>query len=421
MKTVTEDDLVLLLREAASSYDVPADGPGRVLAAVHEQSAGRGGGSGEGRRSGGGGSTWRPWLLAAAASVLVVLAGGVALSALPDGPLSALSTLPGGRPEAAPAAGSAASDGADQQAEQFSTTSSASRAEGLSLESGRQSLGDAADSSTKSGTDRLLAPVPAAAPRAAAPGAAAQGTPPVAAKGGPAAAAPAPDGAAGRVVKTGEIALVVPDGRVTPTLTAVQRAAKAQGGYVSASSTEESGDTPSGRVTLRVPVARFEELVAAVRGLDVTVRSAVVAGRDVTAQFADVEAQLRTLKATRERFLLILGRTRTIGEVLTVKQRVDAVTAQIDRLEGERKVLAGQSELSTLEVSVAQTGDPAVRAGDRPAGGLGQAFRDAGTGFVTGVEALVRHSGRAALLLLCLAAVAALARLAWRLGRRRLV
>ena len=417
MKTVTEDDLVLLLREAASSYDVPADGPGRVLAAVHEQSAGRGGGSGEGRRSGGGGSPWRPWLLAVAASVLVVLAGGVALSALPDGPLSGLLA----RPEAAPAAGSAASEGADQQAEQFSTNSSASRAEGLSLESGRQSLGGADDSSTKSGTDRLLAPVPAAAPRAAAQGAAAQGAPPVAAKGGPAAAAPAPDGAAGRVVKTGEIALVVPDGRVTPTLTAVQRAAKAQGGYVSASSTEESGDTPSGRVTLRVPVARFEELVAAVRGLDVTVRSAAVAGRDVTAQFADVEAQLRTLKATRERFLLILGRTRTIGEVLTVQQRVDAVTAQIDRLEGERKVLAGQSELSTLEVSVAQTGDPAVRAGDRPAGGLGQAFRDAGTGFVSGVEALVRHSGRAALLLLCLAAVAALARLAWRLGRRRLV
>jgi hypothetical protein len=232
--------------------------------------------------------------------------------------------------------------------------------------------------------------------------------------------APSVDGAASRVVKTGEIALVVRDRGVSPTLSAVQRAAKAQGGYIASSSTQEYGDTPSGEVTIRVPVDRFEDLVAAVRSLDAEVRTATSTGKDVTAEYADVEAQLRTLRAARERFLDILSRTRTIGEILTVQQRVDAVSSQIDRLEGSRKLLASQSDLSTLTVSVSEKDDPVVRVAAHR-GGLSQALHDAKDGFVTGVESIVRHSGRALLWVMCLVALAFLARGGWKVARRSMV
>jgi hypothetical protein len=228
-----------------------------------------------------------------------------------------------------------------------------------------------------------------------------------------------PDGA--RVVKTGSIALIVDDGKVTPTLTQLQGFASAVGGVVANAKTQESGPTPSGSVTLRVPVDDFEEVVAKVRGMGAEVRSATTSGQDVTAQYADLEAQLRTLTAARERFLEILSEARSIGDVLAVQQRVDDVTGKIDRLEGQRRVLAAQSDSATLEVTVTEADDPVLAKAERPGGGLGKAFADAWDGFASGVEGLIRLSGRGILLLLCLAAAWVVLRLGWRASRRRLV
>ena len=143
--------------------------------------------------------------------------------------------------------------------------------------------------------------------------------------------------------------------------------------------------------------------------------------RSVTAQYADLEAQIRTLRAARERFLEILSNARTIGDVLSVQQRVDDVTGKIDRLEGQRRVLAAQSDSGTLEVTVTEADDPVVTKAEKPDDGLGKAFSDAWEGFTSGVEGLIRLSGRAVLLLLCLAAAWLVLRVAWRTSRRRLV
>lgn len=220
----------------------------------------------------------------------------------------------------------------------------------------------------------------------------------------------------GRVVRSGSVSLVAPDGGTSALLDAVQRAAVDAGGQVFSTSTQESAERPSGTVVVRVPAARFEALVLAVRGL-ATVVSASSTGRDVTAETADLEAQVRSLQAARERFLAILGRAGTVAEVLSVQQQVDDVTARIDSATAQARVLRDSSDFSTLTVDVAQEGDPYLddRA-DR--GGLGAALRDARDGFVRGLAALVRLSGPALLLALCLGAVLGLARLVQRLRTR---
>ncbi len=234
--------------------------------------------------------------------------------------------------------------------------------------------------------------------------------------------APAPDGGASRVVKSGTITLVVDDKRVTPTLNAVQTAVEGLQGYVSTSSTQELGATPTGTVTFRIPVENFDKAVSRVRTLGgVTVRSAATSGRDVTAQYADTAAQLSSLRAARNRFLTILARANTIGETLTVQQRVDDVQGQIDRLEGQRQLLANQSDLSTLTVSVTQKDDPILQPQGKTEGGFARAWREAKHGFSSGVQGIVARSGRGLLVLLVLSVFAVVLRLGWRLARRRLV
>ena len=149
--------------------------------------------------------------------------------------------------------------------------------------------------------------------------------------------------------------------------------------------------------------------------------TATTSGQDVTAQYADVEAQIRTLSKARDRFLTILDRANSIGDVLSVQQRVDDVQGKIDRLEGQRKVLAAQSDNATLQVTVTQRDDPSLAKVVAPESGLSKAVHDARDGFAHGVEALVRLSGPALLVVLLLAAAFGLYRAGRRAVRRRLV
>lgn len=233
-------------------------------------------------------------------------------------------------------------------------------------------------------------------------------------------AAPAPS--QGKVVKTGAISLLVDDGKVTSTLTGIQQVATAQGAIVFASSTSEAGDAPTGTITLRVPVNRFEATVLAIRGLDAEVASATTKASDVTAQSADLQTQIRTLKATRERYLVILGRTDTVGEILSVQQRVDGVTGQIDQLEGRLRVLSAQSDLSTLTVGVTERSSPsAVVPSSDERTGISKAWHDAVDGFTGGVNAIISRSGRTLVVLLFLGALTAVGWFGYRVVRRRMV
>ena len=395
MSTLTDDDLTALLTGVAEEYEVPAHGPDEVRAAMSSSPVEVP-------------LLRRGWVQLAAASVAgIALVTGIALWG--GGTSRQAETM---------VASGGGSNGALRAPAPMTAPGgvAAGGMTGGGGTTGGTTGGSAQRTSTYSLDSAMSAPVPAAAPQQVAV------APPAAAPGGATSAvgAPAPDGAEGRVVKTGSIALVTKDRQVSRVLSTVQQAARAHGGYVASSSSNEYGETPSGEVTLRVPVARFEDLVARIRSLDAEVRTATTSGKDVTAQYADIEAQLRTLRATRERFLDILGRTRTISEILSVQQRVDGVTGQIDRLEGSRKLLASQSELSTLTVSVSEEDDPVVRVAEERSG-LAEAARDARNGFVTGIEAIVRHSGRAVLWLLCLGLAVAVARVAWKVARRRLV
>lgn len=230
-------------------------------------------------------------------------------------------------------------------------------------------------------------------------------------------AAVEPDAA--RVVKTGELSLVVDEGRVSATVQRLQVIVAGVRGYVADSTSSEAGERPSASITVRVPVASFDAVRAKVRALPVKVVSETASGKDVTASYADTQAQIQSLKAARARYLAILGGAKTIAETLTVQQRVDEVQQQIDRLEGQRRVLADQSDYGTLSFTVAETADELL-ATSAPSG-WSKAWDDAKHGFSSGVQSLIAHSGRTLLVLLVGAALLLLGRAGWRLARRRLV
>ena len=227
------------------------------------------------------------------------------------------------------------------------------------------------------------------------------------------------DGA--RIVKTATVTLAVDDGKVRPAVVALERLVVSARGYESDSSSDEVGDHPSAELTVRVPVAAYDAFLAQVRGLKLEVVSVTQTGKDVTATYADTQAQIQSLTAARGRFLAILARAKTIGETLTVQQRVDDVQQQIDRLEGQRRLLASQSDYATVTLSVAEKGAQDQAFVKKAPSGWSKAWHDATHGFTSGVQSIVAGSGRTLLVLLCGAALLLLGRTGWRLARRRLV
>jgi hypothetical protein len=228
------------------------------------------------------------------------------------------------------------------------------------------------------------------------------------------------DGA--RIVQTGDIGLVVEKGKVTGVTGQLRVLARRAGGYVADEKTSELGTDPSSSITLRVPVKTFDDVVTAVRGTVKggigKVESSTSTAADVTAQYADLQAQIGSLTAARSRFLSILAKANTIGETLSVQQRVDDVQARIDRLEGQRRVLAKQSDLATLTVSVSEKVKLVAEAKQS---GLSTSWDRAKHGFTSGVESLIAHSGRALLVLIVGVLGLLVLRVAWRLARRRLL
>jgi hypothetical protein len=401
---LSDEDLTRLLGDAAESYEVPAEGPGHILEERGDLPA------------------RTPWLrrrgvqLAGVAAAVVVAAvvaqdvGGVAPFLKQDTTLAdggAVREPAGGLGVGGGTTGGGTTGGASGST---STYTSANDAVSAPVPGSPSQLG-----SSGAGVD--TGSVPAAVPQAQSPAKLAAGG--LLSSVRQSAASLVDDGSAARVVKTGAISLVVDNGKVTPTVTKVTQVAKAVRGYVSDSSSQEFGDSPSAAITLRVPAASFDAAIAGIRALKAEVVTQESSGKDVTATYADTEAQIASLKAARSRFLTILSGARTIGETLTVQQRVDDVQGRIDRLEGQRRVLENQSDLATLTVTVGEKADAILKT-STPSG-LSKAWDDAKDGFTSGVEGLVARSGRALLVLILAVVAVFVLRLGWRLARRRLV
>jgi hypothetical protein len=208
------------------------------------------------------------------------------------------------------------------------------------------------------------------------------------------------DGA--KIVKTGTLDLRAPHGGLRVTVNRVSGAAVGLGGYVASSKTSYGGTDPTAEVTIRVPVDAFETAIGRLREMPgVTLLSDSENGTDVTAHYADLQAQLRAASTERDALLVVLSQAQSIGDILAVRDRVTAVETEIDQLQGRINVLGDQAMFSSLAVTLSEKAAharPVAHA--KPSHGLAKAWDDARHGFTNSVEWLLARSGAALIILL---------------------
>ncbi len=190
---------------------------------------------------------------------------------------------------------------------------------------------------TSCGADRL-----APAPSAASPAPAA----------GPASPASPLHLAARKLIRDGEVHLIVDE--YAAARRAIDGLATAAGGFVGKTAVEHSaGRVSHASLTLRVPGPRFDEVVRGILQLGRVEREAT-GSRDVTDEYVDVAARLASAKKLEARLLALLeSRPGKLSDVLEVERELARVREGIERLEGHVRVFDDQVELATLTVQLA--------------------------------------------------------------------
>lgn len=173
-----------------------------------------------------------------------------------------------------------------------------------------------------------------------------------------------------RLVKRAELQIRVPDTRAA--VARLETLTAQSGGYVEAVSATRHDDSLHYSLTLRVPVERLDATLSAIRGLAKEIDSDSVTAEDVTEQYVDLEARLRTLRTTEAELLELLGTARESGrkleDVMAVYGKLTEIRTTIEQIEGQRKSLEQLSALSTIRVELipSEGGRPLVAEGWRP-------------------------------------------------------
>jgi hypothetical protein len=155
--------------------------------------------------------------------------------------------------------------------------------------------------------------------------------------------------AAPLVIKTGSLELQVEaiDGAVTRATQAIT----ALGGYASGSDRSGTGADTTASITFRMPADRWDQALAALRGLAVEVLEEHSATEDVTSQVVDLDARIRNLQATERALQAIMDRADVIKDVLSVQAQLTTVRSEIERLAAEKGHLEEQAAYSTVKVT----------------------------------------------------------------------
>jgi hypothetical protein len=197
----------------------------------------------------------------------------------------------------------------------------------------------------------------------------------------------------------------------------IRKLVQANGGFlVSSIANGEIGRYAT--VTIRVPVARFTEVKAAIVKQAVRIENDRVEAQDVTREYVDQAAQLRNLRAQEQQYLGILKRAATVKETLEVSQELNRVRGEIEQKQAESNTLSKQTETVVISITLrAETEAQVFGIHWRPLYELKIAARNGLAGVTEYLAAMISFAFYLPAILLWLATFVFGAAMAWRIVR----
>ena len=150
------------------------------------------------------------------------------------------------------------------------------------------------------------------------------------------------------IVRTGDMNLKVSD--VAETLEQIKAIAQSLGGYVVHSDWQGGKMENTANISIRVPTAEYDAATMSLRDLAIEVLYESTYAEDVTEEYTDLDAQLRNLKATENRYLELLEKAETVEDMLKVEEKLSETRGRIEHIQGRMKYLEQTSATSLISI-----------------------------------------------------------------------
>ncbi|NJM39813.1 MAG: DUF4349 domain-containing protein [Anaerolineae bacterium] len=170
------------------------------------------------------------------------------------------------------------------------------------------------------------------------------------------------------IIRNADMTLVVTD--TQSKLDEIATIASDYKGFIVSQSTSRFANDIQAQVTLRVEASQLDAALARIRKLAVEVRNENVRGDDVTAEFVDLQSQLKNLEAAEAQLQKIMESAEKTEDVMAVFNQLTQVRGQIDQIKGRMKFLSESAAMSAINLTLLpdQPSQPVEVAGWRPEG-----------------------------------------------------
>jgi len=125
-------------------------------------------------------------------------------------------------------------------------------------------------------------------------------------------------------------------------------------GYISSDNLDKNDYNINCELVIRIPADYFDKFISSIEKGTEKLLYKNISARDVTEEFIDIEARLKTKKEVEKRYLQLLSRAKNIKEILEVEEKLRVLREEIESKEGRLKYLKRQVSYSTIYLNVTQ-------------------------------------------------------------------
>ncbi|MES4887278.1 DUF4349 domain-containing protein [Streptomyces sp. NPDC096012] len=163
----------------------------------------------------------------------------------------------------------------------------------------------------------------------------------------------AADLAPSAIVRTASLTVEVKD--ASKALAEARTAAEGAGGYVGDESTSRDADGHEHtRVVLRVPSARYDEVLTGLQGTGRLIHRTAKAV-DVTDQVVDVDSRVASQRASVNRIRGLMDRATKLSDVVALEGELSSRQADLEALLARQASLKDRTDLATITLSLSET------------------------------------------------------------------
>ena len=132
--------------------------------------------------------------------------------------------------------------------------------------------------------------------------------------------------------------------------TSIHSSLKQFGAYIAEEKQGQSDYKIENSLTIKVPVALFDELVNSFSGDGIKIIQKNISSEDVTGEMVDIKARMQAKMAVRDQYIQLLKQAKNMNEILQVQNEINGIQENIEAANGRVNYLQHESAYSTVDL-----------------------------------------------------------------------